>query len=732
MSGVRTIETYVVDAVKDFELPGAIDGCPLTADMRRTILGNCPIYLVDPTEETPNYLAFDPRPPTDAYDAASYDLWRPSEGHIRSFVLGGPGLDTAWQDNFGNFYGAFSLKGINFTRPGVLEHPVTTDGVVAWGLQESKIISRVLAASDVLVRRGVSTERIIGLAEPKEYPWPIIDGHTEAHDYITLLDYKKRIVETYWRQLPEDERTVDTLADLTRKFGEMTFYISLRATDTAVRLGDIRNDTAAARLSDEINTHHLAPGELPYVLTDPADKKRYLYDFFGPRAGRNLAKVHEDLAWRFPHKMNWTGLAGVVDLDSMRGESLGLGDEPIDEMDRAQDIVGTLKSITEMCPRPLGDMRVLTDDARGALEAFLNSYFDETIARLGDSPETVEYLGELLLCFGPVLDVSGEVDDDLGSQFTLTACDLFINRFYPSVHRSRLAETGEATATQMLEAIDADEYLAERMAINIFTGVCGQMDTYANMIIEDHIGELADPDFDVVSHFMASSHSTARSQLIDDIISHIVEFGVGAVPETVPEIIRNVSNPIIQKLLMIPLSVSLRGGIRARAEAIAAQNLPLLENRLRQHCNYTRPESILPGHPSVPCITLPGRRFMMSTQEVPLTEVVAYLNGFSGDLEVAQLPPAQNGEFGFYVARGAAVEEVISPGGVNGVVTLGTGDEAHLELTFVDKDNDYVLLVSRPLQSEPRFSLLVKDLAASHGAKSPAEPGTAYWQPELA
>jgi len=123
MSELRTVEAFVVGAVKDVEVLRDIPGCPLDAAAVEHLLANCPAYVINPTNETPNYLQYTEPRPSGLTDMPGLWLWRPGPAHNRSFCLSGPGLDEPWCDEYGNRYGAFTLKGINFTNPGIMEHP---------------------------------------------------------------------------------------------------------------------------------------------------------------------------------------------------------------------------------------------------------------------------------------------------------------------------------------------------------------------------------------------------------------------------------------------------------------------------------------------------------------------------------------------------------------------------------------------------------------------------------
>jgi hypothetical protein len=199
VSELHTVEAFVVDDIKDEQLPGDIPGCPLKAAARRLIMAEVPVAVTDPELDSVDNLWLtipftEPRP-INGYQAPDYELVQTSSGHVRSLELHGPALSERWQDEHGNIYTSINLKGINFSRPGVMEHPTAVDQYVGWGMQESKIIGRVIRATKEMRARGIPTENIIGLSEPKEFPMPQIDETTAAYTTVPLHEYRRRIVD---------------------------------------------------------------------------------------------------------------------------------------------------------------------------------------------------------------------------------------------------------------------------------------------------------------------------------------------------------------------------------------------------------------------------------------------------------------------------------------------------------------------------------------------------------
>jgi hypothetical protein len=700
MSELRTLETFVVNEVVGREIFSDIPGCPLSPEARRLLLADCPVFMLDSSDSDSGHEA-------DAGRGDDLQLLQPSPNHNRSFAIIGPGFNELWQDEYGNQYNSFTLKGINFTSPGIFEHPVSADGVVAWGLQESKIIGRVLTASEVLYRRGVSTERIVGLAEPKEYPWPATDQQAATHEYLSLGQYKQRIVEDYWRQLPEAERSIEVLADLTKKFSDITFFISLRATDTAYRLSDIADASIAAKFFDEVNTHQLSShdDEL-YDSSKWSDTGRYISHFFAPRAGKNLAKLHEDMAHGFANGLNWTALGGIVDLDSVHGESLGMGDDPVTNAERAADILSTLDAIKATAPRNYNNEDDSRNYARRAIENFLNSYFDETIARLGDIPEVVEYLGQLVVELGPSFNDLHD-DGDLDDSIIKTACELYYNRFFYKKYPKQFVAAYGKMAPSIQEVIETDGSLAGTVQGTIRDN----LHNYGRMIVEDYIGEMADPSYDVFARFIKDSPRTSAwtaicQDITEAIVIHCVQsHGVFA---NTPECIRGVENDDLRDLLLGIFLAAFRPAFQELADKIVPVSIPLIEDALRDCCAYKRPEPLLDGYTSELYVGLDAKRFWLAANDVPFKTVASYITAFDGELYSASLPkPTPSGELQLKIESGDGVVELITDGEVNSTMVDSHGNAPSIEVCVDAQNTTYILLVSKSPEGNTRLGLLM-------------------------
>lgn len=406
MTTVRSVESFPIGSVKGYELPVEIHGLPFPPEELTRLLESCPAVIALPADEGHDHLPLEYANQPRDNELSPYELRQPSEHHGRSFQLVGQAFEQPWQDEYGNTYTALTLKGNNYSKPSIIKSPTATDGYIPYGLQESTVIERVIKASDVLRRRGISTEYVLGLAEPKLLPWPLTNEGIEACEYVSLAEYKRRIISTYWQELDETEREELTFTELFAKFQDTTFYTSLRATDTPYRLFDLHDDVIRQRVYDAVNT----TVEQPFTSDNSKDEERFLCEIAMPNLGRNLARLHIDLAHRFPHLGNITAFGGIVDLDSVHGASLGLEDAPITMRDRVYDLYYLLEQI----PLKHAGLPVQIGSQLSAHNRFMSSYLAETYEVFGGGEAAIEHIGQLLATFVSYVADRADRDDGRG------------------------------------------------------------------------------------------------------------------------------------------------------------------------------------------------------------------------------------------------------------------------------------------------------------------------------
>lgn len=431
----RSIEAFAIYNLKNERLPEDVPGLKLQPGQLRGLLENLPVIMVDSDEvvvdcqqsidqflgETTwrlnvsdansGQIEIDYNEGVEGINDTPYQLEQPTETHKRSYVIDHPDFADQWQDEYGNRYGAVTLKGNNFSNPKIIEHPNASTGYIPYGQQESYVIERVLKASDVMRKAGISTEYIIGLSQPKQLPWPALrkkdasgdwqPAQYDGHVMVGLDEYKRRLVHGKWMGLPESERTVPALIDLTEKFKDMQFYTTARAMDTEYRVSDMTNRDVAEKVFEVFNLHYAKDFDISELnLYKTEDIDAYFEQFLMPRLGMNFAKFHEmGLAHGFANSMNLSAFGSIVDLDSVHGEPLGLGDEPVTGKQKVADIVSVVSDVWEVCQNVRVQGREFDQDdmPKNCMMQFMIQYFNEAIKQFDDKEEARKYLADLMM-----------------------------------------------------------------------------------------------------------------------------------------------------------------------------------------------------------------------------------------------------------------------------------------------------------------------------------------------
>lgn len=431
----RSIEAFAIYTLKDERLPEEIPGLKLRPGQLRELLENLPAQLVDPEEVVdcqqsideflgesrwrltigePQQLEIDYNEGLDGINESPYRLEQPTELHKRSFVIEHPDFLKSWNDEYGHRYAAVTLKGNNFANPKIIEHPNASTGYIPWGHQESFVMERVLKASRILREAGVSTEYIIGMAEPKRFPYPLLrqqgkngdwaPTRFDSHVMLNVREHKRRMVQDLWSRLPEAGRTIEARKKFADMFEDMTFYTTVRATDTEYRIADMTNKEALNDLFHGFNARYRSAYDMPMLDANvTADVDKYFEDFLMPTIAINFARLHhKGLAHGFANVQNITGYGSIVDLDSVHGEPLGLGDEPVTGNEKALDIVNILGTVWSAYQNVrLGGREVNPDDVPDKyIMEFMMRYFNETISLFEDREEARQYLSNLLMELG--------------------------------------------------------------------------------------------------------------------------------------------------------------------------------------------------------------------------------------------------------------------------------------------------------------------------------------------
>jgi hypothetical protein len=624
----RSLESYVIDSVKDQELPRDIPGLPLTPELLNSLLSNIPAVLADPAQEQPSLPYNDTTPDIDP-ESLIFTLKQPSSSHKRSFELTSHGARNPWSDEYGNQYGAMTIKGNNFSNPGIHEHPTASEGYIAWGLQESAIIERVLRASDIMRQRGISTEYIVGLSEPQSYPWPTIEPGVDATENIPLREYKRRLIDNYWKALPDNERSAEDLADLYEKFETMTFYNSVRATDTAYRLSDLMfSADVRQEVFELINKEYLPDHSAPLDPTTKDGQIRYLNEYFVPSVARNLARLHPGLAHGFANSLNLTALGGIVDLDSVHGEPIGLGDEPATPFEQAMDVIGVLEAISKATVNCLAD----SEQAQTSLRLFVTEYMREAVTRFDNKNEAVKTLGSLVVQFCNEAETMYRNSPQAFLSSLSGAKSFWTNapEFMQDTYDAYVLD-GDQPAVDKIDQLALQAHIAEafrdpeieRRMRNV---LLHDIAVHADCAVTECLNELnGDDDFNVADFMLdnlTGQGSYFAKTVVDyyrnDCLAELTTFL--ATHSTFREAS---SKDDIEYLRYVIMSVSsrYRAEIHAASRDMFLRLLPTIKNEFNKATAYERPARLIEGTSSYMQTGLNEKQFFHHTDEVPLQAV---------------------------------------------------------------------------------------------------------------
>jgi hypothetical protein len=400
--------------------PVDTEGLPLTDDV---FAGSVPAIV-----EMPG--------PNDDAAPTTQPLAIVTTNHGRSYELlldaneNGGGLPT-WTDRYGNVFTSLTTKGNNFSRSQMMESGTAPSGIIPFGLQEGDALLRVLRSSRVLRENGVDTEWIVRVEEPKQLMFD--------QDLVAPAEYKKRLIEKELAEValssvgiePQDNSNgpEQRVARVARALNGMDFFVTLRATSTPYRIWDSITDgdgklpvqfdfEVLEKVFDAYNAVFPLrkaefealglPEQLSAVGRVPEIKHAavaYITEVLPKLMGYNLAKMHDaGLVHKFPHSGNFTALGGLVDLDSVTGEGLGLGDAPISPEDIRKDLEyavdDTPNEVLELVAESLDTLQPFDEQKppyyRRLVYSFLDSYFKQRAITDDTNPQKQAELFELL------------------------------------------------------------------------------------------------------------------------------------------------------------------------------------------------------------------------------------------------------------------------------------------------------------------------------------------------
>lgn len=246
-----------------------------------------------------------------------------SFNHGRSFELqtGNQEPGIVFSDQHGNIYTSINLKGNNLAEPSIEYTQSEPGNVKINGLQQDNALGRVIAASNLLRANHVETEWILKVMPPQELP---LNGRI-----VTIPEFKENVKARH----SEKARA---------PFERTKLVITVRAMATSIRLMDLRN--ATIHLRKALKTVNSLRGIKHEGKIDAWD---YLESYLPQNLGRNLGTLHRlGLFHNYVTPHNITATGGIVDLDSVRG--LSLGDRKPAQQEMGHDVIFAAKTLNEL------------------------------------------------------------------------------------------------------------------------------------------------------------------------------------------------------------------------------------------------------------------------------------------------------------------------------------------------------------------------------------------------
>lgn len=699
------VESFVVEAVKDEQLPEQITGFPGDPTLIRRIMEYCPSMVVEPYEGQDS-LPFDNPAMHEPNGLEGLRLEQTSPNHVRSFEIIHPAFVDQWQDEYGHVYTSVNLKGNNYSNPSILETATASDRVIAFGLQESAVIRRVLRASRLLRQNGVPTEYILGMAEPKNFPWPQIDSQTEYSDPVSLPEYKRRLVENHWQALEPEVRTAEALVELSTKFDRMTFFVTMRAMDTSIRLGDVRLvPEARQRIFRYINQHTAYGRENPLDTESNGDIKRYANDFLAPRLAQNIAKIHKlGMAHRYPNEMNVTALGSIVDLDSLHGAPLELGDDPVTVRDMAGDVVELLWAMDAV---PLGESKfVKTSGSIDLCKTFLRHYITE----MGTEQYGPDVF-QILFAAHEILEDSTGPDNIFSSS--------------PGLQQSRIEEVLlESLSSEQKYAVEAyitawTESKLPELRAELIKELEKNIPTYLRLLMDCSLNEIRDVEFDMVEAFfsynMLEIHDVYQCML-DDLATYIQKSFknyMNAQSDATGDETNAAYPPQLYWIYIEQMIIKNqdKGMIWGPIGDLVHSMLPALKDRFIEQDKIIWPTRIFPDIEALPLLRSSQNVFVMETLEVSLAELADYIAASDEEVIIEQMVRPEHIWHNNYEVTddGSILIEFISDDETNGLSQDVEDDEVFRNLRYDIPLGQYLLFVELKPDGSRRLRIHLKD-----------------------
>lgn len=253
-------------------------------------------------------------------------------------------------DEHGNLYSCLTEKGNKSTIIHVGLESGSPSGFTIWGLQDSDSIRRAVRAGEVARANNIDTEIILKVMEPDKIPY-----HGKN---LTAEELKNQLVREAWEKADPNKKyrrknapSAGDLAKLSLAFEGMQFLITLRGMQIPERLIDTEFATRETfnqmvwsaiwfyNLKESMKQRKDDDKFSPLNPESKDDIEEYFGRILPSRIAVNYARLHNaGLVHIHPHLGNISLVGSIYDLDSVKGEPLGLGDQPITDDDTIQDV----------------------------------------------------------------------------------------------------------------------------------------------------------------------------------------------------------------------------------------------------------------------------------------------------------------------------------------------------------------------------------------------------------
>lgn len=381
-----------------------------------------------------------------------------SKLHGRSYeFVTGKESSVFWVDEYGNVFSMLNTKGNNLTLPKLESNSVAPSGFRVYGMQDSDSMVRVLRASELLRAKHVDTEAAIKIIEPAELP---LNDET-----IPLTEFKRRLALEYWND-GNGRRDMPKIAEA---LSNMTLYITVRGVQANERMADLSEAKTFAELLPILKNafRYVNMAEAAQAAQDPTykaehfdlgsqdDVARYFDEYLPKRTAKNYAEMHRlRLIHYFPHSANISTVGSIYDLDSVRGEPLGLNDAPVTDDEILSDVSGAINGNGQY-PR----LDRIAAIVVGEGETFRTNFFKNYFAQLGWEGDVTR--------FNAIQQVVNAVDSPANKGITSHFTDKIAEGFnfsYSIDVEEILQKTAGILATKELPASSED---AEKFIVSL-------------------------------------------------------------------------------------------------------------------------------------------------------------------------------------------------------------------------------------------------------------------------